>query len=631
MSLIVAQDIGKYYGGHDVFSHINVRVEAGDRIGLVGPNGEGKSTLLRILAGVEEPTAGHVKRSHQVRVGYLPQDPPLLSDRTLWEVALEGVAHLRQMEEELEQLASQLADGSPQLLERYGRLEEEFKRSGGYDYPARVRAVLLGLGFQPHQFDQPVTQLSGGQRTRALLAQLLLQSPDLLLLDEPTNHLDVEALEWLETWLRSYPGSFVVIAHDRYFLDAVTNRIWELGFGRLEVYRGNYSAYLRQREERFRARLREWEKQQTYIRQTEEFIRRNIAGQRSREARGRRTRLQRFLEEEAIERPREHRQIRVRLRPRYPSGELVFQTRHLVVGYDRPLLRVPDLTVRRGERIAIVGPNGAGKTTLLRTLLGELPPLEGTVRRGAGVRIGYVPQHHTGLDPQATVLETLRQAAPQMEEEELRSLLGQLLFHGDDVFKRVEELSGGQRTRVVLALLSLRRPNTLLLDEPTNHLDLPSQEILQEVLQAFEGTLLFVSHDRYLIQGLATHVWVVEGDTVHTLLGNWDAYRAWREKAKDTSTPARPKKTSTREQWEDLRAQRRARQEREKRQQQLRQLEETIERMENRLQALGEAIDRAGQQQDVEKIHRLGEEYRRVEQRLAALWQDWEERVAMDD
>ncbi len=632
MSLIVAKNLSKFYGGQDVFADISCRVEPGDRIGLVGPNGEGKSTLIRILAGIEEPSSGQVEHRRGIRIGYLPQDPPDLSDQTLWDMMLDAVADLRHMEVELTHVAEQMADGDEVALARFSALQEEFERRGGYTYEARIRSVLNGLGFRPEQYEQPADHLSGGQRTRALLARLLIETPDLLLLDEPTNHLDIQALEWLESWLGEFKGSLIVIAHDRYFLDKVTNRIWELGFGRLETYRGNYSAYLRQREERFRARMKLWEQQQEYIRRTEEFIRRNIAGQRSREAQGRRTRLQRFLETEAIERPREHRHIRVRITPRFASGDIVFQTHNLVVGYDpaAPLLHVPDLTIRRGERVAIVGPNGAGKTTLVRTLIGEVEPLAGAVRRGSGVRIGYISQTHSELDPDATVLEAVLTAKRHMEEEEARTLLGSFLFHGDEVFKRIRELSGGQRTRVVLARLAVQRPNTLILDEPTNHLDIPSQEILQHVLQDFDGTVIFVSHDRYLIQALATRVWAVEEGTVHAVLGTWEDYLHWRvsrHAAAEGDTTSPEKKTHLSE-WEKRREARRQRKARERRDARRQEIEERIARLEARLETLGAAIGQAGEAGDMERVRTLGEEYQAVEQRLHALWEEWETLVS---
>ena len=632
MSLLVATHLGKFYGGHDVFQDLSCRIEHGDRIGLVGPNGEGKSTLLRVLAGLEAPSAGEVHRKQGLRIGYLPQDPPDLEGQTLWEMMLDAVADLRRMEAELNALAEAMAAGDERALARYSALQEAFERRGGYAYEARIRSVLHGLGFRPDQYHQPVHLLSGGQRTRALLASLLLQEPDLLLLDEPTNHLDLEALEWLEDWLVQFPGSLVVVAHDRYFLDKVTNRIWELAFGRLETYRGNYSAYLRQREERYRARLKQWEQQQAFIRRTEEFIRRNIAGQRSREARGRRTRLQRFLETEAIEKPREHRQVRFHIQPRFPSGQLVFETHNLVVGYDpeRPLLRVPDVVVRRGERVAIVGPNGVGKTTLVRTLIGDLPPLQGTVRRGEGVRVGYISQTHANLDPEATVLETLLAARRHLDVERGRTVLGRFLFQGDDVFKKVRELSGGQRTRLLLACLAVQQPNTLVLDEPTNHLDLPTQEILQNVLQTFEGTVIFVSHDRYLIQALATHVWAVTEGTVVPLLGAWDAYLRWRE-AQATAAKARANRSRAQAERERQRAERRARKARERLQEQQAEVEARIERLEARLADLATAIDAASRDGALDKVRRLSEEYQAVEQRLHTLWQEWERLVQILD
>ena len=631
MSLIIATEIGKYYGSNDVFSHVSFRVEPGDRIGLVGPNGEGKTTLVRIIAGLESPTSGRVERRRGVRIGYLPQDSPELGEQTLWEMMLEGVSDLLRMEEDLASLAERMAAGDEEAMHRFSALQEEFERRGGYTYEARIRTVLNGLGFRPEQYTMPASHLSGGQRTRALLARLLLEAPDLLILDEPTNHLDIAAVEWLEGWLSEFPGSLLVIAHDRYFLDKVTNRIWELSFGRLETYRGNYSAYLRQREERFRARMKLWEQQQEYIRRTEEFIRRNIAGQRSKEAQGRRTRLQRFLETEAIERPREPRRIRVRITPRLTSGDIVYQTHDLVVGYDpqRPLLYVPDVTVRRGERIAIVGPNGTGKTTLLRTLLGELEPLSGAVRRGTGVRVGYISQTHAELDPEKTVLDTILAARRHLEIEEARTLLGRFLFHGDDVFKKIRELSGGQRTRVVLALLAVRRPNTLLLDEPTNHLDIPSQEVLQQVLQEFPGTILFVSHDRYLIQALATHVWAVEAGTLYPLLGGWEDYVRWREARREP--PSRPgSRSSTHEVWEQRKVERRMRKARERLQARREEIEAAIARLEERLAILGDAIGEAGEAQDVERVHHLSEEYGAVQRRLDALWKEWEEYVQQE-
>jgi len=628
MSLITGGGVGKYYGAHDVFKNISFSIEHGDRTGLVGPNGEGKTTLLRLLAGLEEPTDGRLQGKRGLRIGYLPQDPPLLGEVTLWEFALEVFAGLRHLEAELQELAGRLeGDGeSDALLEQYSALQAEFERREGYTYETRIRTVLTGLGFGEGQFPQPLAHLSGGQRTRALLARLLLDEPELLLLDEPTNHLDLQAVEWLEGWVQGFKGSMVVVAHDRYFLDAVTNRTWEMAFKTLETYRGNYSAYLRQREERYQQRLKQWQAQQEHIAKTEDFIRRYIAGQRSKEAQGRRTRLERFLREEAIEKPRRHQRIRVRLSPTRRSGDIVLQFKDLAVGYEKgkPILHVPDVEVRRGQRVAVVGPNGAGKTTLMRSVLGELESLGGHIRLGASLEIGYLSQAHDYLDAEMTVLDGVLQIQPEMKAEKARTLLGSFLFKGDDVFKRIGELSGGQRSRVALARLAVQDANLLVLDEPTNHLDIPSQEILQEVLQRFAGTLILVSHDRYLVQALATHIWVVEAGAVHCLDGGWEEYVNWRSQ-RTAGTAENRVREDRQVQREVQRKTRRARKEVEKLGQRQKKVEAVIQRLEEKLSALSDKISKAGQVQDLEQVHQLGAKYRQVEKRLEGLWEEWEE------
>lgn len=628
MSLISADSVGKYYGAHDVFKDVSFRLEHGDRIGLVGLNGEGKTTLLRILAGLEEPNSGTVQRKRGLRIGYLPQDPPALEETTLWEAMLHVFDKLRQMERDLALLAEQMSDPfcPDEILERFSTLQTGFEERGGYTYETRIKTVLAGLGFHPEQYTLPMVHLSGGQRTRALLARLLLEEPDLLLLDEPTNHLDIQAVEWLEGWLQEWKGSLVAVAHDRYFLDKVTNRIWEIAFGSLETYRGNYTAYLHQRQERYQERLNHWDAQQEYIRDTEEFIRRNIAGQRTKEAQGRRTRLERFLETEAIERPREHKQIHLRLPPPPRSGDMVIQTCDLVVGYDaeKPLLRVPNIDVRRGQHTAIVGPNGVGKTTLLRALLGELPPLTGTVRHGVGVSIGYLSQNHSDLDPETTVLDAILSLRPSMVVEDARTLLGSFLFSGDDVFKRIGDVSGGQRSRVAIARLAVQGVNVLLLDEPTNHLDIPSQEVLQDVLQQFSGTLLFVSHDRYLIQALATHIWAIERGTLYPMEGRWEDYLLWHnEDSCNVEKPGSPTRQGWLAQREAQRDARRQQKQMEQLQTRHQEVETTIHQMEEHLHRLGEEIEQAAEARNLDRLHQLGKDYQKVESRLKDLWEEW--------
>lgn len=632
MSVIIAESVGKSYAAEPVLADVSFRIGPADRIALVGPNGEGKTTLLRLIVGEEEPTSGTLWRKEDLRVGYLRQDPPAGRDTTLWQAMLDEVADLVRMEGELSALADELArnDGDRKLLKRYGALQTRFEARGGYAYPHRIRTVLSGLGFDAGRYDQPLAQLSGGERTRAALAGLLLRDAELLLLDEPTNHLDLQATEWLERFLQDFRGALAVVSHDRYFMDKVARNTWEVRGGAVESYRGPYSAYIRQRAERLKQRRRLWQAQQEHVAKEEDFIRRNLSGQRSREARGRRTRLERFLAAEAIDRPRDARQIRIRMTPARRSGDLVLRATELAVGYDAaPLLRAKRLQVRRGQRVAIVGANGTGKTTLLKVLLARLQPLSGTVEHGAGVAAGYLSQTHEDLPAGATALEAVMSAGEDVRPQRARTLLGGFLLTGDEVLKRIGELSGGQRSRVVLARLTVQRPNLLVLDEPTNHLDLPSREVLQSVLADFEGTVVFVSHDRYLIQSLATHVWGLEAGEVHCVRGDWEAYVQWRSRQADRAAEAgagggKPGRAAapgaskaTRRRDNRRRKQHRRLQRRHER------LEQQIHELEARLAALTEQITTAGEAGDTDEVLRLGREYEQDDARLRALWEEW--------
>ena len=636
MSLLVGTNLGKAFGALDVFGGVDLRIEAGDRIGFVGPNGAGKTTLLRILANVEPPTAGEIARKRGLTSGYLPQDPPPAGAATLREAMLEVFADLRSQAAELAELERQLAHAAGQqddhyetLLATYGQAQTAFEVAGGYTYETRIRQVLGGLGFDEDAHGVPLAHLSGGERTRALLARLLLQEPDLLLLDEPTNHLDLEAVEWLEETLVRWKGALVIVAHDRYFLDKVATRIWELNFGRLETYRGNYSAYHLQREMQRERQRREWEAQQEQIADTEEFIHRNLAGQRTREAQGRRTRLQRFLEEEAIERPQEDKHIRLGLTTHIRSGDLVLATKDLVVGYDEPLFACQDIEIRRGERVALIGPNGAGKTTLLKGILGQTPPLAGKIRIGASVHIGYLAQTQAGLRPDQTVLDTILDLK-NLPIGQARNFLGQFLFSGDDVFRTIGTLSGGQRSRVALARLTLQGANFLLLDEPTNHLDLASQEILEDVLKRFPGTVLLVSHDRYLVQALATHIWRVDGRELRVYEGNYDEYL--RQRAAESApgddtaaTEAGERSAAIERDRERMREERRQRKVAEKLAEQTSALEAQIHALETRLSALSAQLEAASVSGDVARVEKLGVAYQTTESELHQLMAQWAE------
>jgi ATP-binding cassette subfamily F protein 3 len=557
MSLLTLDRLAQSFGALDLFRGVSASVAKGGRIGLVGPNGVGKTTLLAIIAGQARPAAGTVRMARDTRLGYLPQeaadafpDPA----RGLEAELLTVFDDLRRAEAELAEMAEDLAarPDDAELLARYGQRQAAFEAAGGYDYRVRTRQVLQGLGFADRDARQPVGQLSGGQKTRALLARLLLQRPELLILDEPTNHLDIEAVAWLEGALAMWEGAVLVVSHDRYFLDRVVNQIWELRPDGLEAYSGGYSAYHQERAGRWARRAQAFQDMQERFAKELDYIRRHIAGQNTNIAKGKLARLGREVEavhagglavlgaiqskgwaqatagldvkgasdkvNEVARRIGELRspdgelpEFNLRLAPPARGGDIVLRTQGLLVGYPgRPLLRVDDLELWRGERVAILGGNGTGKTTLLRSLLGQLPPLDGQLRLGAGLELGYFSQTHEGLRPERTVLESLMDAYPGLLVAEARGYLGQFLFSGDDQFKTVGSLSGGERGRLALAILARRGANLLLMDEPTNHLDIPAQELLEAVLRAYAGTVLLVSHDRYLVSRVATRVWAVE-------------------------------------------------------------------------------------------------------------------------
>jgi ATP-binding cassette, subfamily F, member 3 len=534
MPLIQVVNLSKSFGAVDLFTRVSFGIPHRSRIALIGPNGIGKTTLLRILVGQDDPSEGIVQRSKNLKLGYLPQEAQFESlDTTLWQECLRPFQSLIKKQAELTSLEAQISrsPSDPEILDRYGRLQQEFDHTGGYTYENRIRLVLTGLGFQPSDFNRPFTQLSGGQRTRALLSRLLLSEPDLLLLDEPTNHLDIQAVEWLEKFMRDWRGALMFVSHDRYFIDQVADHVYELS-PELEIFRGNYTAYLQQREDRYRNQLREYEDLQEFVAKEEEYIRRNMAGQNTRQAQGRLKRLERLLKETQLSRPKQHRNIHLQLHSSSRSGDLVVRTYGLEVGYqdeNKPLFHVPDLTLKRGECAAVIGPNGAGKTTFLKTLLGQIPPFAGEVDLGASLQIGYFSQAHEGLNPEHTLMEEINSVAANLLPGEVRDYLAKFLFTGDDVAKPVSVLSGGERGRLALAKLSLTDANLLLLDEPTNHLDLPSQEVLQNVLNDYRGTILLVSHDRYLIDSLASQIWEVDPDSrkLTIFTGSYSEYKTY--------------------------------------------------------------------------------------------------------
>jgi ATP-binding cassette subfamily F protein 3 len=634
MSLLTGSNLGKSFGPDDIFSGISVEIPHKARIALVGPNGAGKTTLLNILIGSEPPSEGTVAIAKGTRIGFLPQRPELAGDHSLHEELLSAFADLRKMEARLRDLEAALADPAQHdtALEQYGKLQERFEEAGGYTYESRIRMVLQGLGFKPEDYDRPLTRLSGGQRTRALLGRLLLDAPDLLVLDEPTNHLDINAVEWLEGFLKDFPGAVLAVSHDRYFMDAFATTVWELDFGTLETYRGNYSHYTQQRTERYERRLKEYEAQQEFLAKETEYIRRNIAGQNTRQAKGKLRRLETMQKRgKLLNRPRTRQTLHLKMADTMRSGDKVLMTKDLVVGYAdgaKPLFRAPDITLWRGEVAALIGPNGVGKTTFLKTALGQLPPLSGEVKIGASVQVGYFAQAHELLNPKSTIIDEIMAAKP-MGVAEARNYLGQFLFTGDDVFRTIDTLSGGERGRVALAKLALSGANLLLLDEPTNHLDIESQEILQNVLANFDGTILLVSHDRYLIDALATQIWAAAPGALQVFEGNYKDYVEARDKAaqaEKSPTPADKngasngkvpaKQEAAPKKKHGLNAFQLERR--------LKEVEANIETLEARIADLHEAITQASTAGDAARIQSLGAAYNQAEADLEAAMGEWE-------
>lgn len=633
MAVLTTQNLGKYFGGQDIFSGLNLGVNHGDRIALVGPNGEGKTTLLRIIAKFDLPSEGQLYTAKDLTIGYLEQHASLVSTQdTLWNLALTAFSDLLDQETALREMEIALANEEDEsqhskLLEEYGEAQALFEHAGGYHYQQMMNQVLTGLGFTEDDYHKSLKQFSGGEQNRAQLARLLLEQPNLLLLDEPTNHLDLAAVEWLENYLLNWSGALIVVAHDRYFLDKVATTVWELSFGSIETYRGNFSHYVAQRAERFEHRLKEYQAQQEFIAKEEDFIRRNLAGQRTKEAQGRRKRLERMAK---LDRPIEHKEMNLNLQTTLRSGDLVMATHDLTVGHpdDGPLFTCPNLEIRRGNRVALLGPNGSGKTTFIKTILEQIAPKAGTIRFGAGVKVGYFAQTHSSLNLKSTILDEIL-SVRNLPIGEARNYLGRFLFSGDDVFKPVSSLSGGERSRVALAKLTLTGANFLILDEPTNHLDIQSQEILEKVLNAFEGTILLVSHDRYFVDALATHIWALEPATqsMTVIKGGYSDYLSLRQIQQQPSPNGshRNGKAKGERIREQTKAEKRAR---EKRAREIAELERTIETTEAELAQLVEKLEKASQAQNVPQLQKLGQDYQEVEAKLERLFARWAEMEA---
>jgi ATP-binding cassette subfamily F protein 3 len=628
MIILSVQEVKKSFGTHEVLKKVSFTLQDGERMGLVGVNGCGKSTLLKIIAGEETADEGQVSLQKGLRLGYLAQQSELSGEETVQE-ALESVFEpLVRMEEELRALEAEMAScgEDPEALRRlgsrYDALTRAFEQGNGYGWRSSVQGVLAGLKLRPFR-DMPTKRLSGGERTRLCLGRLLLTEPDLLLLDEPTNHLDLKSIAWLEDYLGAYRGAVLVISHDRYFLDHVCGRMAEMLMGVVETYTGNYTEYLEKRTAVFETRMKAWELQQKEIAREEAIIATYRRFNREKSIKAAESREKRLEKIERLERPQEEGTVRFRFETRRRTGEDVLVLQDLKKSFGgRVLFDRLQQKVKAGDRIALIGDNGTGKSTLLKCLTGEERPDSGSIRWGTGVDLGYYDQHQAGLHEEKTVLDEVWDRFPRLEQYEVRGALGLFLFTGDDVFAPIHTLSGGEKGRVCLTELMLRKDNVLLLDEPTNHLDMDSREVLEAALADFEGTIIAVSHDRYFINRFADKVWVLEGETLKEYLGNYDSYYAKvsRDQEPDGDTAGMTRTAVDKEKKRSRDEQRRLREAKE----QLKAAEKRVAEAEEELAGLEARLADPETYRDPEQGAALTKQYNALKETVDRLYAEWE-------
>ena len=534
MIIAQAQDLEQRFGGNTIFSNISFSVPDNARIGLVGPNGAGKTTLLKIMTGQQEPTSGQFTINKGLKVGYIAQENALDEDKTIWDEMLTVFDNLIEKNKRITKMQEQIAEHpeDEDLLKRYDQLAYDFEQEGGFTYQAEIKSILNGFNFKENTWQKVIGTLSGGEKTRLAFVKLLLQKPPVLLLDEPTNYLDLDTLDWLEAFLKNYQGAIITVSHDQYFLDHLANQIFELNFGKLTTFKGNYSQYVKERELMNNQQEAAYEKQQEKIKKEEEFIQKNLVrASTTKRAQSRRKALNKM---ERIKPPKHKQKVRINFTSDRPSGKEVLIAKDLTIGYpDKTMVSDIDFQVNKNDRVAIIGPNGIGKSTLLKTIMKKLEPKDGSIKYGASLDIGYYDQELQSLDPSKTVLDTIWDRHKTMPEKEVRSILASFLFTAEDIDKTVGQLSGGQKARLTLTVLSLEKDNFLLMDEPTNHLDIEAKEVLEQALDNYDGTLLFVSHDRYFINELANKIISVRDGHAKIYNGNYSYYLD--EKAKQAA------------------------------------------------------------------------------------------------
>ncbi|EAD5297984.1 ATP-binding cassette domain-containing protein [Listeria monocytogenes] len=641
MILLQVQQISKFFGAEVILDNIKLEVKTGDRIALVGRNGAGKSTLLKIIAGKMSYDGGTISKPKSVEIGYLAQNTGLESSKTIWDEMLSVFDSLRKMEVDLRKMELRL--GEPELyndpekyqalMTDYDTLQHTFKEIGGYTYEAEIRSVLNGLRFYPEDYEVEIASLSGGQKTRLALAKLLLAKQDILVLDEPTNHLDIETLAWLETYLQNYHGSLLIVSHDRYFLDKVVNQVYEISRTKIDHYKGNYSSFVSQKQAKLEQMWKEFDKQQKQIAKLEDFVARNIVrASTTKRAQSRRKQLEKM---DVLGRPQgDEKAAHFGFQFEKQTGKDVLMVDQLSIGYAKDKRIASNLTfeMKRQDSLALVGPNGIGKSTLLKTLIRDIPALSGEFHFGAGVKIGYYDQEQAKLTSNKTVLMELWDDYPELNEVNVRTTLGNFLFSDDDVLKNVQSLSGGEKARLALAKLTLLEANVLILDEPTNHLDIESKEVLEAALIDFEGTILFVSHDRYFINRIASKIVELAPEKATVFLGDYDYYQEKLAEAKELARLDAEDRRKKGEQVEATASVRKLNYQEEKEQQKLlRQRKRKLEEVEKSMEATDEKIAELEHQltnpevfQDHEKALEITQELDAVKATGEKLMEEWE-------
>ncbi|KEQ50498.1 ABC-F family ATP-binding cassette domain-containing protein [Streptococcus oralis] len=628
MIILQANKIERSFAGELLFDNINLQVDERDRIALVGKNGAGKSTLLKILVGEEEPTSGEINKKKDISLSYLAQDSRFESENTIYEEMLHVFDDLRRTEKQLRQMELEMGEKSGEDLDKlmadYDRLSENFRQAGGFTYEADIRAILNGFKFDESMWQTKIAELSGGQNTRLALAKMLLEKPNLLVLDEPTNHLDIETIAWLENYLVNYSGALIIVSHDRYFLDKVATVTLDLTKHSLNRYVGNYSRFVELKEQKLATEAKNYEKQQKEIAALEDFVNRNLVrASTTKRAQSRRKQLEKM---ERLDKPEAGKKsANMTFQSEKTSGNIVLTVENAAIGYDGEILSEPiNLDLRKMNAVAIVGPNGIGKSTFIKSIVDQIPLIKGEKRFGANVEVGYYDQTQSNLIPSNTVLDELWNDFKLTPEVEIRNRLGAFLFSGDDVKKSVGMLSGGEKVRLLLAKLSMENNNFLILDEPTNHLDIDSKEVLENALIDFDGTLLFVSHDRYFINRVATHVLELSENGSTLYLGDYDYYVEKKAEVEaiqteEASTSNQAKEASP---ANDYQAQKESQKEARKLMRQIESLEAEIEELETQSQAISEQMLETN---DAEKLMELQAELDKISHRQEEAMLEWEE------